>query len=307
MTFEFYSYRFTFVAGEAIRFPSRAPANILRGALGQALRRVACDPQCPGFQGKAARECPLRERCGYAQILEPSGLTDGPSGLSDRPRPFVIRAAPLEGCTMTPGRQFSFNINLFDLRNSAVDWLARAFRELARDGLGLGRGRADLIAVEQLGRDGRPASGPPISISLDSPTLTTERLRILFRTPTDLKSEGKSISSPDFGVLFARARDRVSTLRSLYGAGPLSLDFRPVGERARAVQLTRHQLQRIRVQRRSSRTGQSHNIGGFIGWAEYEGDLAQFLPFLEAAQWTGLGRHCVWGNGELRVEPFHCL
>jgi CRISPR/Cas system endoribonuclease Cas6 (RAMP superfamily) len=54
--------------------------------------------------------------------------------------------------------------------------------------------------------------------------------------------------------------------------------------------------------RRSSRTGQSHGIGGFVGWAEYQGELSEFLPILQAAQWTGVGRHCVWGNGELRVE-----
>ena len=40
-------------------------------------------------------------------------------------------------------------------------------------------------------------------------------------------------------------------------------------------------------------------IGGFIGTAEYEGPVAEFLPILRAARWTGVGRHCVWGNGEI--------
>ena len=56
------------------------------------------------------------------------------------------------------------------------------------------------------------------------------------------------------------------------------------------------------VERRSSRTGQRHGIGGFVGFAEYEGDLAEFVPYLEAAYWTGVGRHCTWGNGQIKTR-----
>ena len=57
-----------------------------------------------------------------------------------------------------------------------------------------------------------------------------------------------------------------------------------------------------RTERRSTRTGQTHSIGGFVGIAEYEGDLAEFLPYLEAGRWTGVGRQSVWGKGEMKVE-----
>jgi hypothetical protein len=53
--------------------------------------------------------------------------------------------------------------------------------------------------------------------------------------------------------------------------------------------------------RRSSRTGQTHSLGGFVGTAEYEGDLAEFLPYLEAGRWVGVGRQAVWGKGEIAV------
>jgi len=36
--------------------------------------------------------------------------------------------------------------------------------------------------------------------------------------------------------------------------------------------------------------------------AEYEGQLGEFIPYLEAAQWTGVGRQCVWGKGEIHLE-----
>ena len=279
------------------------PGNIVRGALGSVLRRIACAPDCPGHCGRDVRECLLRTECAYARIFEPSSRGTGPSGLSDWPRPFVLRAAHLDGQAVAAGQRFWLDVNLFEMRYPVVEHFERAFRELAAEGLGPGRGRADLVSVEQLDQEGHATtSGPPISIPLETSRPETRRIRVAFRTPTELKSNADPVARPEFGILFARARDRVSTLRSLYGDGPLEIDFHALGERASAVRMTRCEVHHLAAQRRSSRTGQSHGIGGFVGWAEYEGDLSEFLPILQAAQWTGVGRHCVWGNGELRIE-----
>ena len=91
-------------------------------------------------------------------------------------------------------------------------------------------------------------------------------------------------------------------MRELYGDGPLELDFRGFGERAARVKMTRYEISQVDVARRSSRTGQVHPIGGFVGEAEYEGDLGEFLPYLRAAKWTGVGRQTVWGKGEVSAS-----
>ncbi len=170
-----------------------------------------------------------------------------------------------------------------------------AFARLAKDGLGPLRGRADLVSVEQR----------PISLPLDPGPAETHALRVEFVTPTELKSGDRLAARPEFDVLFARARDRVSTLRALYGAGPLAIDFRAMAERAAAIRMTRCDLHQVEAERKSSRTGQVHGISGFVGIAEYEGALTEFLPYLKAAEWTGVGRQCVWGKGELRLESWN--
>jgi hypothetical protein len=101
-------------------------------------------------------------------------------------------------------------------------------------------------------------------------------------------------------------RDRISTLRELYGDGPLPIDFRTFGDRAHSVTMTRCHVYNIDVQRRSSRTGQTHSIGGFIGEAEYQGDLTEFFPYLRAAKWTGVGRQTVWGKGQIETFIIPC-
>src|SRR3954452_701476 len=191
----------------------------------------------------------------------------GPSGLADPPRPFVFRCRHLDGATFAPGAAFHFDLNLFAL--DARDAVIAAFAQSA-----LCHGRADF----------RSATGDPLSLDLSPRSDAPGRLRVDFLTPTELKP----VNHPDFPVLFARIRDRVSSLRALYGAGPLAIDFAALGARAAAVATTRCDLHPVDVERRSSRTGQTHPIGGFLGSAEYEGPLAEFLPYLEAARWTGV-------------------
>ena len=61
--------------------------------------------------------------------------------------------------------------------------------------------------------------------------------------------------------------------------------------------MTRCDIHHVETSRRSGRTGQIHSLGGFVGEAEYEGDLTEFVPYLRAAQWTGVGRQTAWGKG----------
>ncbi len=265
MTFAVLACQFHVSARRTIHFRPGMAGNVLRGALGHALRVVA-----------SAED--------YARIFEPTAATassgDGPSGLADRPRPFVIRAAALSGRTVQPGDRFCFHLHLFDTRSQTLDHFTRAFSQWA-----------DLISVEH----------HSVTVDLSAQTARVSRIRVDFQTPTELKAKSQE-AKDEFSVLLARARDRVSTLRSLYGGGPLEIDFRGFTERARSVKTLRSELRHVAMQRRSGRTGQRHGIGGFAGFAEYEGDLAEFMPYLEAAHWTGVGRHCTWGNGEITTK-----
>ena len=127
------------------------------------------------------------------------------------------------------------------------------------------------------------------------------RVRVHFITPTELKGAAQ----PEFGILLARIRDRISTLRELYGDGPLPLDFKAFGERASRVTMTRCELVPVAAERISRATGQRHSLGGFTGvLPNMRVTSAEFLPYLEIARWTGVGRQTVWGKGEIAYETF---
>lgn len=301
--FAVYPLAFRLRAMDSIHFPALKPGNILRGALGTIFRKIACVPDCPGV-----KTCELRRGCAYARVFEPGQQKgEGPSGLADWPRPFVFRSAALDGRTVQAGEEFGFLLNVFEKSGESLPYFVRSFAELAREGLGPGRGRAELLSVdlpEECLFDGHSVNArvDPLRIPLGGEGNAISHLRIRFVTPAEFKARGELSPQPEFGVLFGRARDRVSTLRALYGDGPLVLDFRAMGERARQIRITRCDLREVSVERRSSRTAQVHPLGGMLGEVEYEGDLAEFVPLLRAAEYTGVGRQTVWGKGEIRLE-----
>jgi hypothetical protein len=265
VTFEFLRLRLHFRAAEPLFFPPGKAANMLRGALGAMLYKTVSGPE-------------------YARLFAPQTAGQGPSGMADRPRPFVFRVAHLDGMTIAAGNEFQFDLHLFDMQEPARRQLENAFAQLAR---------VTLIRIEQ----------ENVAIELEAAGHRAECVRVQFVTPTELKTGQELITRPEFRTLFARLRDRISTLRALYGPGPLEIDFRGMGERAALVRLSRCELRWVETERRSARTGQTHPLGGFIGEAEYQGSLGEFLPYLRAGQWTGVGRQTVWGKGEICFQP----
>jgi CRISPR-associated endoribonuclease Cas6 len=222
-------------------------------------------------------------------MFEPS-QSAGPSGLADLPRPFVFRARHLDGRTVAAGETFHFDFHWFDLRRPSLDTAIRALAQFAPE--------AELVDVR--GADAPlelclNPSGDPVN------RILVNQIMVRFETPTELKAVGETIERPEFGVLIARIRDRISTLRALYDDGPLLIEFREFGERAGHIEMTRCDIRQVQASRRSSRTGQVHSLGGFVGEAEYQGDLTEFVPYLRAAQWTGVGRQTAWGKGELTL------
>ena len=270
MSFEFQRVAFQFLARGHLRLPAGTAVNVIRGAFGLALHETA----------------PAAE---YARLFAPRAAC-GPSGLMDRPRPFVFRVAHLRGREFRAGESFAIAVHFFDVADPGIGSFRKAFAQWERLGLGAERARVSLEGVE---------AEAPRTISLDAEP--AGRVAVRFVTPTELKVEGGIAQRPEFGVLFARVRDRIATLRAMYGAGPLDIDFSAMGERAQAVRMTRCAVEWERAQRRSARTGQVHPLGGFTGEAEYEGPLGEFLPWLRAAQFAGVGRQTVWGKGELQV------
>jgi hypothetical protein len=191
------------------------------------------------------------------------------------------------------GQQFHVDLHLFTIRHRIQEHIQNAFSQFETSGFGVHRSRAVLERVD----------GPsPVALSLDPLRSGITQARVEFLSPTELKHDGSVVEQPRFDVLFSRACTRLATLQALYGDEPLKIDFADLCQKARRITLKEYELRHRQKDRRSSRTGHIHPLGGFIGFAEYEGDLDNLAPYLQASQWTGVGRQTVWGKGETAVR-----
>ena len=59
----------------------------------------------------------------------------------------------------------------------------------------------------------------------------------------------------------------------------------------------------MEVNRRSSRTGQRHDVGGLIGEAEYEGQgIGKLMALVRVGELIHVGKHAAFGNGRMEVQ-----
>ena len=249
--------------------------NFFRGRLGIGARRICCPQSCPG-----PASCPDAAGCHYARLFEPQPAISGPSGFTNPPRPFVLRAEALNERSFQPGDHFSLRLHLFGAMEAA-NLIEASFGTIEQ---------LELLSVDTTNVD-IPLTPSPCS-----------SLQITFLTPMEIKWKDGVIRRPEFPALICRLRDRIASIAALHGSGPLNWDFKQIAECAESIRMTHCDVREVDAGRRSSRTGQTHGLGGFIGQASYEGALDQFLPMLQVAEWIGIGRHTSWGNGAIRLS-----
>ena len=362
--------RFRLTPVSVLIVPAVNKGNMLRGAFGNAFRRLCCIPQC-----RDARSCPLAESCPYKQIFEPSPPPGGErlSKNQDIPRPFIFRPPPTTQTHFEPGQSFEFELVLIGRALDYVPYFVLAFRELAEAGLGLNRGRCTLDRVEELDVARTVQSAPEHSSPSQSPVAGYSSLvsghpspvtgrqssvaliysnedelfrsvkginlgewiesrirelqsaihnsqsaipggsrsatrnpksgiRISFLTPTFIRADGQVIREPEFHHIFKRLRDRINALSTFFGNAPLDVDFRGIGERSEQIKRIAARFEWIDRARTSTRTGQRHELSGFVGEATYEGELEEFLPWLVMGEFVHVGKHAPWGNGHIRIS-----
>ncbi|MFL6451279.1 MAG: CRISPR system precrRNA processing endoribonuclease RAMP protein Cas6 [Bryobacteraceae bacterium] len=267
-SFEVLSLTYRFRALDPFAFPAFLTGNVFRGALGSFLQSA--------------------NSAAYRVLFEPTepGSTAGKTP----PRPFVLRSRTVEGQNYSPGEIFSVQLNLFLTRVELVDALSAALTAMGDAGFGPTRSRAALLLPPEQVRH---------SLRLDEAFEPTRSLRVCFQTPTELKSNGEISPPGPFFVLVEQVYERLRRLITLYGSGDPGQNLKSLCKDARSIALTGTDLRPIEVSRRGTRLGQTHPLGGFLGWAEYSGNLGPFLPLLQAASFIGVGRHTVWGNGEI--------
>jgi hypothetical protein len=307
-------YRARFRLRRPLELSAESLGVVLRGAFGLTLRRLVCHDL-----SLACAACPLRSTCAYPAVFDPGARDDRTAiaRIADPPRPFVVRPSAIHGEGVPRDGEFGMDLHVVGAAQAEAPLLLTALQRLADEGIGPGRVGLLLEHIEVL-----DARGTPCSRALDprearltpaAPALRARDLvrpgdpiarcvRIRYVTPTFLREAGAPMTEPAFGPLLRRLRARLGAFSTVYGEAPIGDDPREVGALADRVALVRSDVRWRETERRSTRTGQRHPLGGFVGEALYEGDLGPFLPMLRLAELLHVGKHATFGLGRVEVE-----
>jgi hypothetical protein len=330
--------RFSITPVSQLIVPAVNKGNMLRGGFGHAFRRLCCVPQCRDARScPIADSCPYKQ---IFEPSPPPGA-ERLSKNQDIPRPFIFRPPHTTQTNFERDESFEFELVLIGRAFEYLPYFVLSFRELAEGGLGLNRARCKLDRVvaqtsicdsqtrhstllyssqDQLFHSVKPLDSADWiksridQLTSDNGRLTTDNTQLdsglrsltsvtlAFLSPTHLKSSGQAIREPEFHHIFKRLRDRLNALSTFFGEGPLDMDFRGFGERSEKIKKVRGHFEWLDRARTSTKTGQRHELSGFVGEATYEGDLEEFLPWLVMGELVHVGKHTPWGNGMYAIE-----
>ena len=315
-------YRVTLVALEPVALADFSAAT-LRGAFGWSFKRMVCyQPQVKSCQG-----CLLRGQCPYPQVFEPpppAGTIY--AGQQQTVAPYVLRR-PLAGTSTgsqgqqqyAPGSEIHFELVLLGWANGLLPYFALALQQLEERGLGRGRGRVAVAAIDllpphtQMEATGAENAAPirlfdaqqPEQIDSHGGWPATAWLReipapsqitIQFASPTRLQSSGHVQGEPDFHVLYRALLRRVSALCTVHTDTPWETDFSGLATAAREVETVAASMKLERRQRHSDRQG-AMEFWGAEGIMVYGGDLTLFWPLLQLGTVIHVGKNCTFGLG----------
>jgi hypothetical protein len=276
--------------------------------------------------------------CVYGYIFEtprPRGAT-----MHERqrevPHPYVIRPVDFGGGgqsaeqdrntagderrVYTAGDRIVFEAQLFGKGIDHVGPVVEASMRMARRGLGVGRGVLEVREVLEMEPFG--AAHCTLPFCLDRSTLglvgewddAMSRVKALapgmvalqFLTPTHLVRDHYAVRVPTFPVLARALLRRLTALALFHGGAAADGEvtgkyFARLARQAEAVRLVDWHGDWREWERYSTRQDRRMVFGGVLGTAVYEGNVAEFLPYLVYGQAAHVGKQTTFGAGRYRI------
>jgi hypothetical protein len=301
----------TFRCVESMHLP-RWKGALLRGGLGWALYELFCKQSC-------ARDC-HGQHIGYCPFTLlfaplPNLRTSQSRRKKDIPRPYIIHP-PLDAKTFfAPSDELHFGISLIGAAIEIIPEVVAAFQFFGTLGLGLDRGKAELVNVTSVNRfinDSRTiwspakAHGELLLINgeqiNDVARTLPPTLRLHLYTPMRLKFDQRYIRTPECHHLIRRALDRISELCEAYGDYEWEVDRGALIQMAEQVPARTRETHWVDWGRTSGATGQHMQLGGCIGTITLENTPEPLRHILLAGSIFHIGKATVFGHGGFHLD-----
>lgn len=323
-------FNLTLNAIDAITLPPYK-GSTFRGGFGHAFKKVVCT-----IKRETCDDCLLKLKCIYSYVFETPPPEDSEilRKYEKAPHPFVIEP-PLETKTIyKPDETLTFNLILIGKALDYLPYFIYTFEELGRIGIGKGRGKYELQEVRQGDCPGFTDGGTisvvesglsPVAetviyrsedkrlkpVKNNSPSISSylkrgsgavtpdSRLLTLdFTTPARIIVNADLVVDLEFHHLIRSLLRRISTISYFHYGKRLELDFKGMIERSQMVKIKERDTKWHDWERYSARQDTRMKMGGFVGRVTFEGDLGEFMPFIELGEMLHVGKGTSFGLGK---------
>jgi hypothetical protein len=286
------------------------PGSAIRGVLGQALESI-----CPSL-GAGCAWCSQQRECAYNYLfLTPSQIGRNPRNYSNHPHPFVLEPPITTQCTFEAGQMLKFRLILIGKGISYLPYFIDVFqRGGEKFGLGFNRGTYELTAIHSIFAMNRvciyDAQSQPLQLTyrimhfediINASQLdTTDQVLLRFLTPTRLKIGERFISHRNFQFhhLFCCLLRRISDISSVHCDEELPRHYGYLIDEATKIKTQSELNWTDDWQHYSKGQKMKMKFGGIVGQVNFEGNLGEFLPFLQLGEWLHVGKSTAFGNGK---------
>lgn len=309
---EFKRFTFFLKASEPLILPSYK-GSTLRGGFGHAFRKVVC-----ALKQKECNDCLLKEKCVYSYVFEtpPHSGTEIMRKYKTVPHPFVLEPSPEKRRGYKPGDEIIFGLILIGRAIDYLPYFIYTFHELGNIGIGKGKGRFELKAVEceesrQSIYDSETKTLKPFNPSTltltfddsDSKTPNLLPLTLNFLTPARILYDGHLTLDLEFHILIRNLLRRLSLIYYFHCNGDSSKwEFEKIIEKAKDVKVKEKDLRWYDWERYSARQDTRMKMGGFFGRISFEGDIEPFMPLIKAGEMLHVGKGTSFGLGKYEIK-----
>lgn len=287
--------------------------GVLRGALGQALRKLSCN--CREFQSDSNSP---KHICAYGYLMATSVFHSSKTSAQSPPHPLILEPPVERKGFYAPGEELSLKAVLIGKAINYLTYILLAVQRMGQAGVGRDRGKFVLDRVEAVDLKGRETiysdNEPLLSTSLPQIRWqdivdqvfslgNVESITLEFITPVRLKKSGGLVDGKgvDFTLVMAALLRRISRLNRYYCETDERLDFEDLMGTAERVTIADSDLRWYDWTRYSAAQLRTMKLGGLLGYITFTGDLLPFLPYLILGSHIHIGKNTVFGLGKYEV------
>lgn len=258
----------------------------------------------------------LRKACAYAVIFETPNDLYNEFVSSNAPKPFILDLSMHSRKLYLAGDYITFGVTLVGRANDYLPYFILAFDEMGQNGLGKGRGKFVLEAVQQVkpfnskyvftaetGEVVKPDIYNGLAVFDESKNKykMIHNLELYFKTPGRFINNGQLLERMTFEALIRALLRRITWMGRFHCGVDIELDYIDLIEKAKTVKVLKHELKWYDWERYSRRHHSKIKMGGLAGKIVFGEGWTEFLWLLALGEILHVGKGATFGMGRYEI------